>query len=57
MFVLTPRGRGLLVDKFLILGGPVDEAVGSKTDGTGDKEAVPVLDIVEAVSSKVRWER
>lgn len=54
MFVLTPRGRGLLVDKFLILGGPVDEAVGSKTDGTGDKEAVPVLDIVEAVSSKVR---
>lgn len=46
MFVLTPRGRGLLEDIFRILLGAVDEDVGSKTEGTGETEAVPELDMI-----------
>lgn len=51
MLVLTPRGRGLLlVDKFLLLEATDAECGLSKTDGTGETEAVPELDIVEGES-------
>lgn len=50
--VLTPRGRGRLVDRFRSLVGAVDELVDSKTEGTGETEAVLELDMTNEANGE-----